>query len=145
MSAELKRIFELSVDVVKLIKSRRKDKLFRNEFTNLTTAQVYMLHFIHEKGSASMSELAAYAGVKMPTMTDNVDKLVHEGIVKREHEGSDRRKVIVMMTPKGEKMMCDYMKRGMEAISRMFGKMGTTEKKKIIELLTYLKKSLEKV
>ncbi len=145
MNEDLKKIFELSVDIVKLIKSRRKDKLFGNEFNNLTTAQIYVLHFLVEKGKASMSELAAFSGVKMPTMTDNIDKLVREGIVKRDHEGNDRRKVIVKMTPKGEKMMRNHMERGMETMSKMFGKMNFEERKKIIELLSFLKKSLEKV
>ena len=145
MADEIKQIFELVVSVIKLIKSKRRDRVFHNRMQNLTTAQVYVLYYLTEKDAASMSDLAKYADVKMPTMTDNVDKLVREGMVKREHAGNDRRKVMVMMTEKGNKLMADHMKNGLESLDKIFGTMKTAEKQHIIQLLTYLKNSLEKV
>jgi DNA-binding MarR family transcriptional regulator len=49
----------------------------------------------------SLTELAAHQGVSLPTMSNSVTALVERGWVRRTAPGSDRRVVVVELTPLG--------------------------------------------
>ena len=51
--------------------------------------------------SGSNSELAEWMGVRAPTMSKMIDKLVKRGLVTRKTNGPDRRQVILKCTKKG--------------------------------------------
>jgi len=46
---------------------------------NMTIAQLDTMAYLYEHKKAKMSELAKNAGVKMPTMTDMINKLWQAG------------------------------------------------------------------
>ena len=52
----------------------------------------------------TMSELARYKGVGLPTISKSVDMLVRRGWAERWIDKSDRRQTLVRLTPSGKKM-----------------------------------------
>jgi len=53
-------------------------------------------------GGRSMAELAEAAGVPPPTLTKRVDRMVAANLVHRRTDDSDRRRVLVLLAPRGQ-------------------------------------------
>src|SRR4051795_348482 len=66
----------------------------------ITTQQMAVLGSL-EAGPRRMSELAAEHGVKLPTMTRQIGRLVRDGLVARGEDVADARVVTVQLTPEG--------------------------------------------
>ena len=111
---------------------------------DMTIAQLDTMAYLYEHKRAKMSELANNAGVKMPTMTDMINKLVKLGAVKREHDESDRRTVWVFITKDVEKMVFSHMKQRDEAIAHIMDVMSEHEKKQVAAILKKVVNSLER-
>lgn len=61
--------------------------------------QVKALGFLHRAGPAALGDLARGLGISLPTASELVDRLVDDGLVVRETNPADRRKVLIDLTP----------------------------------------------
>jgi len=68
---------------------------------SLTRAQLRILALLRQEGPATVGQLAAHLGVTLPSITATVDRLVQQGLVIREDDPADRRRVINRLTPAG--------------------------------------------
>jgi DNA-binding MarR family transcriptional regulator len=66
----------------------------------ITTQQMTVLSSL-EAGPRRMSELAAEHGVRLPTMTRQIGRLLRDGLVARGRQAGDARVVTVELTPVG--------------------------------------------
>jgi DNA-binding MarR family transcriptional regulator len=121
-----------------------KGHFFRKGVMDLTIAQLDTMAYLYEHKKAKMSEMAKNAGVKMPTMTDMVNKLVNMGIVKREHDERDRRTVWVHITKNVEKMVFSHLKQRDEAVAGIMDVLTVEEKKHAAAILKKIVNSLER-
>jgi MarR family transcriptional regulator, organic hydroperoxide resistance regulator len=76
------------------------------ESGNAIDSEITILQFriclaIHRIGSIKMSELAKIMGLKTPSLTQIVDKLVALKMVQRQDDPEDRRAILVSLTKKG--------------------------------------------
>lgn len=76
---------------------------FKDMYKDLTVAQLHTIMSIYDKGKISMTELSGLTNVSPPSASAMVDRLVEKGILVREHSRSDRRKVMVRISPKAVK------------------------------------------
>lgn len=98
-----KEILDTDRRIYQAIQAGRADEWLRAE---LTMRQLKVLLLLDsgetgERHAASMSHLAAALHVTLPTVTGIVDRLVEHGFVRREEDPSDRRLVVVRLTPAG--------------------------------------------
>ena len=136
-------IFADIVDMVRAVRSNRHVEVFQGGMEKLNFAQIQVMHLLYDKNEAAMGELASSAKVKMPTMTDTVNKLVSLGYVKRDRPGSDRRMVIVKLTPKGKKLVDFNRKVAVDYIEKFLSKLSMVEKQFFIAILKRGKKILD--
>src|SRR5262245_8838778 len=68
----------------------------------LTVAQIRVLFRLRNRGPISSGQLASGLGVTLPTVTSVIDRLVAHGFAERRDDPSDRRRVIVAITPAGQ-------------------------------------------
>lgn len=68
---------------------------------SLTRAQLKILVLLLQEGPTTVGHLAASLGVTLPSITATVDRLVQQGLVVREDDPTDRRRVINRLTPAG--------------------------------------------
>jgi DNA-binding MarR family transcriptional regulator len=122
-----------------------KGHFFRHGAMNMTIAQLDTLAYLYDKKRAKMSELANNAGVKLPTMTDMVNKLVALGLVRRQHDERDRRTVWVTITKSVEKMVFGHMKQRDEAVAGLMDVLSVDEKKQAAVILKKVVNSLERM
>jgi DNA-binding MarR family transcriptional regulator len=63
------------------------------------------LILLQQEGSAAVGQIASFLGVTLPSVTATVDRLVQQGLVRREDDPNDRRRVINRLTPEGTALL----------------------------------------
>src|SRR5690348_2442545 len=69
---------------------------------DLSMAQLKALIALHESGRLTVSALAERLGAKPPATSGLIDRLVQAGLVVRDGDPDDRRRVLLELTPSGE-------------------------------------------
>lgn len=72
---------------------------------DVTMAQAKLLHLAALEPATRMSSLAARLGVTLPTLSGVVDRLVGLSCLERRADPSDRRQVMVAVTPEGTEII----------------------------------------
>jgi DNA-binding MarR family transcriptional regulator len=108
-------------------------------------SQLKAMTAFSEDSPLSMGELCKMANIKMPSMTEVVDRFEKEGILDRIRDDKDRRVVKVKMTAKGKKMHKKVLKRRADELTKMFGVLTTKDRTKLVDSLKSVSEILTKV
>ena len=108
-------------------------------------SQLKAMTAFSEDSFLSMGELCKMANIKMPSMTEVVDRFEKEGILERIRNNEDRRVVKVKMTAKGKKMHKEVLKRRANELTKMFGVLTTKDRTKLVDSLKNVSEILIKV
>jgi len=107
----------------------------------LTVPQFFVLHSVCSREcKCTMSALADDAFRRSATMTGIVDRLLKMGLVTRQRDAKDRRRVLVELTPAGREVL-DRVRRGRKA--RLRDTLARLSARDAGELLRLLKLYLE--
>jgi DNA-binding MarR family transcriptional regulator len=99
----------LRISVARLTRRLRSERDPANEL--LPVGQLSVLGSLFRNGPCSVGELAAIERVQPPSMTRTVNCLEDGGyVVRRKHE-TDKRQVVVALSPKGEETLAADRKR----------------------------------
>jgi DNA-binding MarR family transcriptional regulator len=74
-----------------------------------TLTHVRVLAHVRRTGGCSLGDLATRRGVSLPTMSKMVTSLVEKGLITREPDPSNRRAVIIHLTPAGDELYISTM------------------------------------
>ena len=108
-------------------------------------SQLKAMTAFSEDSPLSMGELCKMANVKMPSMTEVVDRFEQEGILERIRDMEDRRVVKVKMTAKGKKMHKKVLKKRADELTKRFGVLTTEERTSLVDSLKSVSELLTKV
>jgi DNA-binding MarR family transcriptional regulator len=108
-------------------------------------SQLKAMTAFSEDSPLSMGELCKMANVKMPSMTEVVDRFEQEGILERIRDMEDRRVVKVKMTAKGKKMHKEVLKKRADELTKRFGVLTTEERTSLVDSLKSVSELLTKV
>jgi DNA-binding MarR family transcriptional regulator len=81
--------------------------------------------------------------VSMPTITSVVDGLVARGLVEREPEPSDRRRVRLNLTPAGRRLYEDYRKTVEHRLSQVLSRLTEEQQRRLLLALNDLEQVLD--
>jgi MarR family transcriptional regulator, organic hydroperoxide resistance regulator len=101
----------------------------------VNSSQLKAMSAFHEDRRYSMSELCKIANVKMPCMTDVVDRLVAEGFVERIRDTDDRRVVKVQLTDSGKKAHDTILQSRENELMNIFGSLDAGERTRLLKSL----------
>lgn len=114
----------------------------------LTSRQGAVLLNCARREANTPVELAFYNGLDVSSMSRLLDRLEQRGLVTRERSGTDRRKVIVELTPKGSALVKKGMSLAAEVAKAAWGNVTERERevfqrvvRKVLENLGHLHKS----
>lgn len=82
-----------------------------------------------------VGDLAAWLGVKPPTVTQLVDALESRGLVERFADSDDRRAIRVRLSAQGRQMANSFHTRAMDETEALVAHLGSVDSKKLAELL----------
>ena len=112
---------------------------------SVTLSQMKALTAFHEDRDYSMTELSKNALVKMPSMTEMVDRLESEGLLKRVRDTQDRRVVKVALTETGKKIHSRFIGRRREEMGNFFGKLSAVDQDELLLSLRKVSGILKKI
>jgi len=115
-----------------------EQRRFAHDLSNfgLTVPQFFVLRSISLRGQQrTMSALAGDTLHRCATMTGIVDRLVKMGLVTRHRDTSDRRRVLVELTPAGRKVL-DKVRRSREKrLHETLARLSPEDAKELLRLL----------
>ncbi|MGH3239922.1 MAG: MarR family winged helix-turn-helix transcriptional regulator [Spirillospora sp.] len=107
----------------------------------ITSQQLSVLGSL-EHGPRRMSELAAEHGVRMPTMTAQINRLERDRLVTRGRDGADARVVTVRLTETGLGRLAAGRERRIGFLARRFADLTAEERASVAAALPALDKLL---
>lgn len=88
------------------------------------------------------SELSELQGIPRNTVSELLAGLEEEGLISRALHGSDRRKFVIRLTPRGRKTIANNFAPQFQHVSKCFAPFSPEERASLLELLTRLTQSL---
>jgi len=108
-------------------------------------SQLKAMTAFSEDSLLSMGELCRLANVKMPSMTEAVDRFEKEGILERVRDKSDRRVVKVKLTRKGKQMHSEVLKKRAAELTRLYGSLSRADRTTLVKSLKNVAEILAKI
>jgi len=106
---------------------------------SVTVEQCYTLQILRREGELPPGELASRLGIDASSATRSIDVLERDGLVERQRpESGDRRRVIVRLTPKGEKLTDRLLAAGDAFFDRVLSAFPETERGQVVSTLERL-------
>ena len=96
-------------------------------------------------GPRTPAELAEAAGVTRATMTGLIDTLERDGFVKREPDPDDRRMMSVLLTPRGERFLLEFLPGHFKSIASLMSTLTETERKTLVRILVKVQQQAAKL
>ncbi len=96
-----------AIQAVKRVESMKRKKVSPSMEDHLEV--IYWL--VEEKGEARPSEISSFLGHKLPSVTEMLEKLSREGLIKHEKYGA------VLLTPRGRRIAKEVSSRHVDLIS----------------------------
>jgi DNA-binding MarR family transcriptional regulator len=93
-------------------------------------------------GPCTMSELARFQAVSLPTISRSVDMLVRRGWVDRWIDTQDRRQTMARLTPSGKKMLAHIKQRTERQVTRTLSPLTAPEREALMSALNTLRRVL---
>ena len=111
----------------------------------VTMSQLKAMTALSEDSLISMGELCKMANVKMPSLTEVVDRFETEGILERTRDQNDRRVVKVSFTEKGKKLHRGVLEKRADELFRLFGSLNKRERTLLADSLRNVAALLTKI
>jgi DNA-binding MarR family transcriptional regulator len=142
------KVEDLSLQLVEALASfehvytRWVEALLQN--SNLTYARIRLLSVLNRKGSQIMSALGDELVVSPRNITTLVDALEANGLVRRHPHPTDRRAILVELTPQGVETYAIMYTQHAEAVSELFSDLSKANQRELLRLLNLLGAGLER-
>ncbi|MBN1260804.1 MAG: MarR family transcriptional regulator [Anaerolineae bacterium] len=110
-----------------------------------TEPQFRVMAYLFREGSQCLSTLAEYQGVSLPTMSKLIQGLESRGLVSRDRDPTDRRRVILALTIAGRAAYESLLRRTENHIVDWIRSLSYQEQVRVIETFTQLDELFMKV
>ena len=94
---------ELLVKLFNNVMDTEERAVITKEFEDITNNDMHIIEAIGIEEPRRMSDIAKRLDVTMSTLTTNMNSLEDKGYIVRERSKTDKRVVLVVLTPKGKK------------------------------------------
>ena len=122
---------------------RLRSRAGKQPIEGLSLPQYHLLEALRDDDELTVGVLAEAAGVAPPTATRMLDCLARDGYVARRHSETDRRSVLVSLTPTGRTALEAAHEQVSAWRRRVFERLEPEEREQAAALLTRLTAVLE--
>ncbi|MBX3048756.1 MAG: MarR family transcriptional regulator [Anaerolineales bacterium] len=121
-------------------------RVLRKEFRsqrdpNLTLPEFRALAYINRNPGCSLNEVAEHIGLEAPSTSKQVDDLVRRGLVARETDSSDRRRVQLSILPEGKQRIETANTHTRRFISAKLAHLSPQQQQQLLESLQMLREA----
>jgi DNA-binding MarR family transcriptional regulator len=109
----------------------------------MSLSQALALATLRDLGPRRVTELAEFEGVRQPTCTGLVNAMEAEGWVSRRSDGSDRRAVIVELTPDGRQILASMNEARSRLLERFLSSLSASDRMALGSAVPALERLIE--
>jgi DNA-binding MarR family transcriptional regulator len=109
-----------------------------------TPARMRLLGVLHCKGPQIMSDLGDVLGVTARQVTNLVDALEGEGLVRRAAHPTDRRATVIEITAQGGQVACQFWQPFHEKLAGLYRELPEKDQRELLRLLEALLDTLRR-
>lgn len=109
----------------------------------ISMMQMHVMHLLDRHGELPMSRLADMLDVSLSAATGLIDRIEERGFVERIRVPSDRRVVLVRITPAGHQLLDDVEVLRSEIIEQVLGRLDPTQLAGVASALVDIRGALE--
>lgn len=102
---------------------------------NYVTYTALMMMYGSEEQTLTPSELSNATGEKPTNVTRICDELLRKGLIERYPSVEDRRRVVLRLTPKGERLVEQFQPKIWQALDKVYGQLSQAELRQVTGLL----------
>ena len=135
---------EMLVKLFNNIMDAEEKAIITEEYKDITNNDMHIIEAIGIEEPRRMSDIAKRLNVTMGTLTTNMNSLEEEGYIIRELSKTDKRVVLVVLTPKGKKAFCHHRGFHRNMIKAIVRGLDEDEMKVMIKCLLNLNEFFEK-
>jgi DNA-binding MarR family transcriptional regulator len=106
---------------------------------DLSVPQFRTLAFLSRHPGSSLSAAAEFIGLTLPTMSVLVDGLVQRGLIDRSTDQHDRRRVLLTLTPEGERQHRQALDGAAAWLVEVLKPLDEAERKVVVQALNILR------
>ncbi len=114
----------------------------RIERHGVTLGMWYYLRVLWDRDGITQRELSRVIGTMEPTTLSAIAGMEQAGLVRRERDGGDRRKINVFLTPKGRDLQATLLPFAIEVVELATRSMTTRERTMLLGLLRSMQEHL---
>jgi DNA-binding MarR family transcriptional regulator len=122
----------------------KQEMSFTSDLTHLSIVQIQTLMLLYHHDKSSMSDIAEYFHIELPSATSLVNKLFAQKLVTRYEDAKDRRLVRIKLTPEGQTLVKEAMSDRRKKLEKMLSYLSAKEKTDLVNILVTLNSRLEK-
>jgi DNA-binding MarR family transcriptional regulator len=119
-------------------RDRRQYELEAWMHLNLSIGQLKSLFFISNRGTTSLSKLAAALGVTPTNTTGIVERLLKRKLITRTNSPDDRRVLLLRTTLRGEELITELRQKRKERMTELFSRLTDEEATRVKDALKIL-------
>lgn len=112
---------------------------------DITMPQAKVLYLVGAAGELHMSTLAQRLGVSLSTVSGLVDRVVDHGLAARREDPTDRRQVLVGLTPDGSSFIDRFRELNARQMRELLDALDDTELETLRSALTALARAAERL
>ncbi len=127
------------LEVVPTIMHAIRAEMRGHRAPELSVAQFRMLTFLSRHEGASLSDVADHMGLTLPSMSKMMDGLVTRGLVARQEDPHDRRRVTLALTAEGRKTFDRSRKATQACMSGWLSALSEPERETVISAMEALR------
>ena len=118
-----------------------------NELTRgkISFPQMVALDYVAHHSKVTMTDLSKVLSIQLSSTTVLVDRLIHQKMLKRERDNTDRRLVWVIATPKGKKVVSQILEQKRRSIKDIFRALTDKERSQYLSMISKVYSHLKKV
>ncbi len=139
MTPSISSVADQVLEVIPLVM-----RVIRKEFRSqrdpeLTLPEFRSLAFVNRSAGCSLNEVAEHIGLEPPTASKLVENLVQRGLVNREEDRNDRRRVQLSISPKGKKSIDAAFEHTREFLAERLIHLKEPEREELLQAIELLK------
>lgn len=127
-------VIQASWRVIRIVRAA----IERGHTTELTMTELHALAFLASVPGASLSEVSAHLGLRMPTTSKVVEGLVQQGRVARKSVPGNRRKLALHVTAAGRKVMTSAARPGVAAVAELLAQLSAQERRSVEKAMSLI-------
>ncbi len=134
-------LIELLFKTARLMK---QEMSFTNNLMHLSVLQIHALIFLKHNDNVTMSDIADYFKIELPSATNLINILCDQKLVKRYENPEDRRLVMITLTYGGKKLLKQVISERKKKLEKVLSYLSEQDKTALFKIFKTLYNKLQK-